>query len=157
MPLRIIGVALILCGAFCIAERMLADLDATLRATSALRAAIEQIKSMVACYSLPVGQILMRLEPSIFEALCYEDGIPSNLLELAEGSVIPDTESQEIFFAFAKDFGREYREEEASRCAVFLERIRSREQKLYKERAKKKKVILTVSLCIALAVIIMLI
>lgn len=157
MPLRIIGVALILCGAFCIAERMIADLEATLKATSALRETLEQIKNMVACYSLPIGQILARLDPSIFEALRYEGGQPSNLLELIEGSEVLDAESREIFFAFAKDFGREYREEEATRCAVFLERMRSREQKLYKEKAKKKKIILTLSLCMALAVIVMLI
>ena len=156
--MRIIGALLILCSAFFIANKAVAEVERTLCATSALRVLMEQIKNMIECYSMPIGKILEKIDPLTFKKCGYEgEGAPADLLDLSKGAVVPDGESFEIFSSFAKDFGKGYREDELLRCAMFLERMRSREQKLSKEIAKKKRVITTVSLCTALAVVILLI
>ena len=158
--MRIIGALLILCSAFFIANRMIFEVEKAFLATSALRSVMEHTKNLIECYSLPIGQILKRLDPTILEACGYKNELgnpPCTLIELAQNSCVPDEESLDIFLDFAKDFGKEYRKDELLRCSAFLERMRSREQKLSKESAKKKKVILTVSLCIALAIVILLI
>ena len=158
--MQIIGILLILCSTIFIANRMISEVEKTLRATSALRAVMEHTKNLIECYSLPIGQILRRLDPSVLEACGYKrenSKPPLTLLELAENSCIPDAESFEIFLSFAKDFGKEFRKDEILRCSAFLEKMRSREQKLLKESAKKKKVILTTFICMALVVVILLI
>lgn len=154
--LKIIGILLILCSAFFVANKQIVEIEESVRSASALRSIMEQIKNMIECYSLPIGQILKKVELSTFKDCGYEsEKAPCDLLEFLEKSSVSDTESFEIFFAFAKDFGKEYRQDELLRCSMFLERIRNREQKLLKESAKKKKVVLTVSLCAALAVVIL--
>lgn len=162
LALWIIGALLILFSAFLVARSLVEDVEAELRAVGALRSILEQIKNMVECYSLPIGQILKGVDGAIFEACGYKSaqGValpPEGLMELIEGSEINDRESRDIFIAFAKDFGKSYRRDESLRCAAFLEKMRSREQKLYKESAKKKKVIYTVAICGALAFIVLLI
>ena len=156
--LKIIGVLLILCSAFFIANKQIVDIESSVRSASALRSVMEQIKNMIECYSLPIGQILKKIEPSTLKACGYEpEEAPCDLLDFVENSSVADKESFDIFFSFAKDFGKGYRKDELSRCSMFLERMRTREQKLLKEAAKKKKVVLTVSLCAALAIVILLI
>ena len=156
--LKIIGVLLILCSAIFIASRQIAEIEKTVRVTSALRLIMERVKNMIECYSMPIGQILKKVEMSAFEDCGYKgEGAPCDLLDFVENSSVNDAESYEIFFAFAKDFGKGYRKDELSRCSMFLERMRSREQKVLKEAAKKKKVVLTVSLCMAAAIVILLI
>lgn len=156
--MRIIGALLILCSAVFLANRAVLEIQAVLRTTSALRAVMEQVKNLIECYSLPIGQIFKRIDPSVIEACGYKgEALPTDLSELAENSAVPDKESLEIFLAFAKDFGKGYRKDELSRCSMFLERMRSREQKLAKETEKKKRVITAVSICGALAVVILLI
>ena len=156
--MRIIGALLILCSSVFIAYGAVFKIQTTLQATSALRFVMEQVKNLIECYSLPIGQIFKRIDPSVIEACGYKGkALPTDLSELAENSVVLDKESREIFLAFAKDFGKGYRKDELSRCSMFLERMRSREQKLSKETEKKKRVIMAISICGALAVVILLI
>ncbi len=154
--MQIIGALLILCSSLAIAGKMIADMEIALERTCALRTVLEHVKNMIECYSLPIGQILCRVDPSVLNACGYrEKKPPCDLAELIEKSEISDGETFDIFSAFAKDFGKGYRQDELLRCGAFLDRMRAREQKMYKELAKKKKVILTIAVCSALAVLIL--
>ena len=156
--MKIIGILVILFSAVMIARRLLDEVDVSLKGVIALRSILEHTKNMIECYSLPAGEILRRLDGSLFVDCGYSDGaFPKDFSELAEGAEIADGESAELILAFAKDFGKSYRADELARCSLYIEKLRSREQKLYKEASKKKKIILTVTLCTALAVIILLI
>ena len=159
--MRIIGSLLILFSSLAIAGKLVSDAEKAKMRASALRALLEHIKNMIECYSMPIGQILIRIEPSLLRECGYcEKEAPHDLrcfakkIEKNDGA---DAETLGIFEAFAKDFGKGYREDELLRCGLFLEKMRAREQKLCKEYAKKKKVILTVSICSALALIVLLI
>ena len=137
---------------------MLSDLEASFESACALREVLEHLKNMIECYSLPVGQILERIDPSVLKRCGYfEKKAPKDLWELVEKSNVSDKETLDIFSAFAKDFGKGYRKDELLRCGTFLDKMRAREQKMCKDLAKKKKVIPTVAVCSALAVIILLV
>lgn len=156
--LQIIGAFLILCSALLVAQRMLSEVEISLERACALREVLEHIKNMIECYSLPIGQILERLDPSVLRGCGYfGENAPRDLFELVEKSEILDKETLDIFSAFAKEFGKGYRQDELLRCGAFLDRMRVREQKIGKELAKKKRVIPTVAVCSALAVIILLV
>ena len=127
------------------------------RSVSALRILFEHTKNMIECYSLPASEILRRFEASYFSDIGYNQGLPQDFSELAREAKIPDAEAAELLFSFSKDFGRSYRQDEISRCSLYLERMRTREQKLIKESSKRKKIIFTVALCTALAVVILII
>lgn len=154
--LAVIGSVLIFVSAVAIANRLLEDVDASIRGVSALRAILERAKTLIECYALPADEILKRIDASLFADCGYMGNTPKSFAELAEGARISDAESAELFFAFSKDFGRSYRQDELSRCVLYLERLRSREQKLLKESAKRKKLIITLAACSALALVILL-
>ena len=154
----IIGSLIIALSALAIAGELVARVEASVRSTSALRSVLEHTKNMIDCYSLPSDEILRRVDRSVLLGCGYEkDDTPKSFSALLDGSDIKDPESRDIFFAFAKDFGKSFRVDELSRCSLYLERIRAREQKMVKEAQKKKRVIYTVAVCSALAVIILLI
>lgn len=156
--MRIIGAFIIIVSAVTIALELIRKIDVSIGSVSSLRMILEHTKNMIECYSLPVGEIFIRLDFSLLKECGFsKKNAPRDFLELAENSDIPDFEAKELLLAFAKDFGRSYRADELSRCSFFLEKMRAREQKLIKESAKSKKVIFTVAICSALALIILII
>lgn len=158
MSLKIIGALILMVSALVIARELSLRVDGAVSYASALRSLLEQTKNMIDCYSLPASEILRRVDKNIFADCGYKGGsLPQSFSELLGGMSADDGEAFEIFSAFAREFGKSYRTDEASRCALYLEKMRSREQKLIKESAKRKRVIFTVSLCSALAVIILII
>ena len=156
--MRIIGIIIIIFSATMIATSLNSKIDLSISSVSALRMLFEHTKNMIECYSLPAGEILRRFDASCYLELGYsKKEMPRDFSELLDSTSIPDAEAYEIFSAFSRDFGRAYREDELLRCSLYLERMRAREQKLIKESAKRKKVIFTVALCSALALIILII
>ena len=132
------------------------DFDA--RAVSALRAILEHTKNMIECYSLPASEIMRRLDTALLEDCGYTLGrVPDGFEDFSQNANISDGESADILHSFARDFGKSYRADELSRCSLYIEKIRAREQKLLKESAKKKRVIFTVAICASLAVVILII
>jgi hypothetical protein len=141
-----------------IALNLTEKIDKAIRSVSALRKILEFSKNMIECYSLPAGEILKRINPSLFlDCGYFKKTPPEDFFMFITNTDVSDAEAYEIMRNFAKDFGKSYRQDELSRCSLYLERMRSREQKLAKESAKKKKVIFTVALCSALALIILII
>ncbi|MBO7303099.1 MAG: hypothetical protein J6U68_02815, partial [Clostridia bacterium] len=123
----IIGSLIIALSAFAIATELASEVEASVRSASALRSVVEHTKNMIDCYSLPSDEILKRLERSVLLGCGYEKcEAPKSFMALLEGASIKDSESREIFFAFAKDFGKSFRADELSRCSLYLERMRAR-------------------------------
>lgn len=149
---------MIIISAVMIASNIARRADSDVRAVSALRAIFEHTKNMIECYSLPAGEILRRVDRALLADCGYEaDAPPRGFEDFAENTNITDAESAELLRSFARDFGRGYRADELSRCSLYIERIRAREQKLLKESAKKKRVIFTVAICASLAVVILIV
>ena len=156
--MKIIGILIIIFSSVMIASILAEKTDSTLRAVIALRAILEHTKSMIDCYSLSVSEILCRVDSSLFSDCGYlKDMPPRDFESFIRNSKIDDSEACEIFSSFADGFGKSYRQDELSRCSIYLEKMRSREQKVIKESAKKKKVIFTVVISASLTVIILVI
>ena len=153
-----IGSLMIIFSLVMIASIFTEKIERTLRSVSALRSVLEHSKTMIECYALPASEILLRVKKSVFLECGYSKKTPPHdFLEFANEADVIDAEARELILSFAKDFGKSYRQDELSRCSLYLERMRAREQKPIKESAKKKKVIYTVAICSALAVIILII
>ena len=155
--MKIIGALVIIFSSVMIAMNQAEKIDDSLRCVSALRALFEHTKNMIECYSLPVGEILRRFDSEYLLEIGYSREAPRNFLELAEGASISDSEARELLLSFSRDFGVSYRQDELARCSLYLEKMRAREQKLSKESARRKRVIYTVALCAALAIVILII
>lgn len=156
--MKIIGVLMIIVSSVMIASNLAEKTDSDVRAAGALRAILEHTKNMIECYSLPASEILCRLDATLFADCGYlNDTRPNDFEAFAKNANISDAESYELLCSFAKDFGKSYRADELSRCSLYIEKMRAREQKLTKEATKKKKVIFAVAICSSLAVIILVI
>lgn len=156
--MKIIGVIIIFFSSVMIASILAEKADSTLRSVVALRTILEHTKTMIDCYSLPASEILRRVDISLFFDCGYSKNTPPRDFEsFIQCSKIDDAEAYELFSSFADGFGKSYRQDELSRCSLYLEKMRSREQKIIKESAKKKKVIFTVAISASLAVIILII
>ena len=156
--MKIIGVLIIIFSSLVIAFELSVRVDKVARNVSSLRALLEYTKNMIECYSLPASEILRRSDEHLLLDCGYRKNSPArDFYELICNSDIPDAEAKDILSAFARDFGKSYRADELSRCALYLDKIRSREQKLIKESAKKKRLIFTVAICSSLAVVILIV
>ena len=153
-----IGALMIIFSSVMVASHIAQGADSDVRAISAVRSIFEHTKNMIECYSLPAGEILCRLDRALFTDCGYMSATPPKSFEgLAQNASISDAETSDLLCSFAKDFGKGYRADELSRCSLYIEKARAREQKLMKESAKKKRVIFTVAICLSLAVIILVI
>lgn len=149
---------MIVFSAVMIASNISEKTDATIKSVSALREILEHTKNMIDCYSLPVSEILGGINFSLLIDCGFSKNTPPlDFEELLINSHIPDSEAKELMSAFAEGFGKGYRQDELLRCSLYLEKMRSREQKLIKEASKKKNMIFTVAICASLAVVILVI
>ena len=149
---------MIVFSAVMIASNISEKTDATIKSVSALREILEHTKNMIDCYSLPVSEILGGINFSLLIDCGFSKNMPPlDFEEFLINSHIPDSEAKELMSAFAEGFGKGYRQDELSRCSLYLEKMRSREQKLIKEASKKKNMIFTVAICASLAVVILVI
>lgn len=156
--MKIIGVLMIVFSALRIASKLAEKTDYVIKSVSAVREILEHTKNMIDCYSLPASEILCGVEFSLFLDCGYlKKTPPLDFIEFLKNSDIPDRESREYMLSFAEGFGRGYRKDELLRCSLYLEKIRTREQKLIKESAKKKNMIFSIAICASLAVIILVI
>ena len=156
--MKIVGALIIVFSALVIAFELSCRVERTARTVSSLRALLEYTKNMIDCYALPSSEILRRIDAGLlFDCGYKQKNPPRDFNELVGSLDIADLEARELLYSFAKDFGKSYRADELSRCALYLEKMRSREQKLIKESAKKKKMIFTVAVCSSLAVIILIV
>lgn len=156
--LRIIGAIIIFFSSLMIAYSLSSKIDRDIKAASALRTVLERTRSMIECYSLSASEILRRIDRAVLADCGVPTGcVPKSFSELVVNVDVADTEMRELMLGFAKDFGKSYRADELSRCSLYLEKMRAREQKMIKESAKKKKVIFTVAICSSLAAVILMI
>lgn len=156
--MRIIGSLIILFSALAIARALTLEIERTLRQVSAFRGVLEQAKRQIDCYAMSASEILRRIDPSILSDCGYSGATPPrDFFELIESVRIRDAECESTLFSFAKDFGKAYRADEIAFCTLYIERMRSREQKLLKELSKRKRIIYTVAVCSALGAVILLI
>ena len=132
------------------------------RASSALICAegggelITRIKTEIECFALPIGDILSRIDPSIFERCGYTGSAPpKDLHGLLEKTLFTDAETERQAVSFVSEFGRCYKNEQVERCSYFMALMEERRRKLASELPSKQKLNATLSLAAGLGAIIL--
>ena len=156
--LKIIGSLIILFSALFIAKSLTREIEDTLKKISAVRSVLEYTKRQIGCYALSASEILRGIDSKTFAECGYKkETPPRDFSEFFSSVEIGDGEIESALASFSKDFGKAYRADELAFCTLHIERVRAREQKLMKDFAKRKKVIYTVALCLALGAVVLLI
>ena len=155
--MKILGIVILLFSGLGIAVFLSKEEDRKLLRTRAWIEFVVFVRSSVDSYAMSASKILEACDRGILMRLGYSDcEFPQSLSELAQSADIPDQESGEAVRAFFRDFGKNYREYQVSRCDDCIRRLREREATLAGRIPAKKKVIFAVSLCATAAVVILL-
>ena len=158
LKLKMLGIVALLFSGIGAAFFVSREEDKKLLRTRAWIEFVMFVRSSVEGYSLPISKILESCDAEIIARLGYPNGElpPKSLSELVERVDIPDEESGEAVRGFLRDFGKNYREYQISRCDDCIGRLCEREKILANQLPSKKKVIFAVSLCATAAVVILL-
>lgn len=157
MPIRVLGAAILsLCGVL-FARQLNRRAEARLHEVEAWIALLRFVKGQVECFSLPMREILLRCDAAILRGCGYAaDVAPKSFSGMLEASSFCDGECEKIARAFAEEFGRGYREEETRGCEYYLAQLESYKETLTKKLPAQKKMNATLSVCAALALVLLL-
>ena len=146
---------LVLSGIYLCSQR----LNAIAKKLSVVRgicALMRYTKLQVENYSMPCGEILRRCPREILLLCGYEgDEPPKDFLELYSALRIDDAEAKRIFFDFVSDMGNSYRAEQVRRCEEFSALMSERERYIANRQPVEKKLTVTLSVSMVLAVLIL--
>lgn len=121
--------------------------DAFLRAEALCRL-LEYVKNEIACFSLPISQILSKADIELLAQCGYVGkNAPQGLMQLCESIRWSDRETKMLMERFCSEFGRCYKDEQVQRCAYFLSALERRKQTLEGELPSRKK--LNSTLCVS--------
>jgi len=157
MAIRILGAAILsLCGVL-FAAHLNRRAENCLGETEGWIALLRFVKGQVECFSLPMGEILARCDAEILRTCGYGATLsPKSFSGMIEASCFCDQDCERIARAFAEDFGRGYREEETRGCDYYLAQLESHKEALSKKLPLQKKRNATLSICAALALVLLL-
>jgi len=157
MPIRLLGAGILsLCGVL-LAMHLNRRAEAHLREVEAWIALLRFVKGQVECFSLPMSEILARCDASVLRECGYPaDVSPKSFSAMLEASSFCDGECERIAHAFAEGFGRGYREEETRGCEYYLAQLQAYKETLSKKLPAQKKMNATLSICAALALVLLL-
>ena len=157
MALRIVGAAILsLCGVL-FAAHLNRRAECRLRQVEGWISLLRFVKAQVECFSLPMSEILLRCDQAVLQSCGYPADIPpKSFSAMCEASTFCDAECVRIARAFAEEFGKGYREEEMRGCDYYLAQLEAHKEMLAKKLPVQKKMNATLSICAALALVLLL-
>lgn len=155
--MRALGALLIFLSAVFLSGALLERERERAARVGALASFVEYVRTAVENYSMSASEILRSADAELLRGCGYLlDEVPENLAKMCEACVIEDGESKRIFFELAADFGKNYRERQSERCSECARALRQRYESIRAELGTRKKLISALCICIALALIILL-
>jgi len=114
------------------------------------------IRGQIDCFSLPLCEILARVDPSILNELGYVDG-DVTLATLLEAST-PCVPQESLFTlrACLSELGKSYREEQVKRCDYYLKQLEKQRDERKTALPSRAKLSVTLNLCLGLGASILL-
>ncbi len=149
--LLLITVALVASAVMIIKERRRLS---QLRAFSEL---IEFIYKQIEAFNLPIAEILSIADPELLRECGFSDKVSDFKGLLSHEGLFIDAKTKSLVFNFVTGLGRSYRDEQLRHCEYYLKEIKGYTELAAAEYPKKCKLILTLSLCAALGLIIIMI
>ncbi len=118
---------------------------------------LRYVKVQIECFSLPMGEILARCERELLsECGFFGEIAPKSFDGLLAASSLHDEETRSIVRGFCEEFGRGYREEQTRGCDYYLSMLEGRREFLMEKLPAQKKMNATLSVCAALAIVLLL-
>ena len=157
MVLRLLGAAILsLCGVL-LAAHLNRRAECRLRQVEGWISLLRFVKAQVECFSLPMSEILLRCDRGLLQTCGYSADIaPKSFSAMIEASGFVDGECARVVRAFAEEFGKGYREEEMRGCDYYLAQLEVHKEALAKKLPAQKKMNATLSVCAALALVLLL-
>lgn len=154
---KIVGTLILVCSGAFAAHVLNTGAALALKQTEGVMALLRSIKTQIDCFALPIGDILRNLDQKTLDACGYRGtACPDQLDGFLENCEVYDAATFSVFAQFAREFGRNYREEEVRACEYYLALLEERRACLDAELPVKKKRNLTLCICAALALALLL-
>jgi len=119
---------------------------------------LRECSEQVEYFSRSAADILSNCDISLLQDCgYYANKAPDSFLELFESCEILCPKSRAIVLEFARDFGKNYREEQIKRCRYYLERMSTQESELNSALPTQKKLAFSLLLSLTLIAVILLV
>jgi len=117
---------------------------------------IGTVKGEIECFSLPISEILKRVDISRFAECGYtKTSVPESLCELVSKTSFSDKETEKIVRNFCSEFGMGYRDEQIKRCEYYRGLLEERKKVLATDLPTKKRLYSTLCVSGSLALLIL--
>lgn len=155
--MKIVGMILLCLSGLWLASALIGRAEKRVRCVASLAKLVENAKRAVENYSMTASEILLSCGEELIRACGYcRVELPQSFLEMSRGCEIGDEESRRIFFEFAQDFGKNYRERQTEKCEDCALKLKLREEYLTDQLAVKKKLIFCGCISLSLVAVILL-
>lgn len=120
---------------------------------------VRYLRSEIDAFSMPIPAALGRCPPEILEKCGYRNAsaCPTSLCELLSATSEESGETRKIMARFCAELGRGYKQEQLVLCDATLDELRAHRSRLACELPAKQRLGGTLSVCGALALVILLI
>ncbi len=155
--MQIFGMILILFSGVGAAFVLLQGQRRELESAEAVLELLLYVKTAVDTYLMTASELLRSCNGDILRKIGYSsEKPPESFLELMEASDIPDETVRDIFFDFAKGFGKNYRRRQSEDCALAIEKLRLRVGELEKALPVRRRMIVSICISVSLILVILL-
>lgn len=146
---KLAGAALlIICGGLT-GRALCESSEVALCRTEGFISLLKYIRNQIDCYLMPVDKILSGCPADILDSCGACPGIRSftELLETCDGKLPPDTAA--LLEKFAAELGTTYRDTQLKLCDYYINKLTAERDKLQSEAPAHRKMIMTLCICVA--------
>ena len=141
-------------GSYCLVR----ELEQKVTNTRALCRLLRYCSEQVEYFARSAGAILSSCDVLLLRECGYRaDNTPNNFFDFFESCEILCPKSRSIVLDFARDFGKNYRNEQVKHCKYYLEQMNAQEAELNAALPTQKKLACTLLLSATFMVIILLV
>lgn len=145
---KITGACLLVGSGIMLSRSLNRHAELSLQRAEAWATLLGTIKNEIECFSLPIADILLRIDRELFLSCGYMgDTPPKTLRALADGTKWADKETRRSIYRFISEFGRSYRDEQVGRCAYYQALVEERKKALMSALPSKRR--LNSTLCLS--------
>ncbi|MBQ8208231.1 MAG: stage III sporulation protein AB [Clostridia bacterium] len=155
---KIIGAVLLLISAFLCSLYLISKEKKHVELLGGFNELIREIYKQIEMLNLPVPEILERADERFLTLCGIREGEAislEKLIDLTENRL--DPKEREIIMSFASGLGRCYRDEQLRLCKYYSGELESCLAARKNDYPKKRKLIITLTVCAALGIIILII
>ncbi|MEE0970429.1 MAG: stage III sporulation protein AB [Clostridia bacterium] len=153
---KIIGAFLLLSVALLASFALIYKEKRRISQLSAISELVGFIYKKIEAFNMPVPDILRSADPVLLKNCGFADELEFSAL-LSRDDLYIDEKTKSYLYDFSAGLGRSYRDEQLRHCAYYLSELEAYSKVQKADYPKKRRMILTLSVCAALGIIIIMI